>query len=76
MDKLLKILKRVKPDVDFAVSNNLIDEGILDSVDIVSIISEIETEYSIEIEPDEIEADNFQSALAILNMIKKVMENN
>lgn len=76
MDKLLKILKRVKPDVDFAVSNNLIDEGILDSVDIVSIISEIETEYSIEIEPDEIEADNFQSALAILNMMKKVMENN
>ena len=74
MDKLLEILKRVKPDVDFTEKVDLVDEGILDSIDIVSIISEIEAEYSIEIDPDEIDPDNFQSASAMLEMIKKVTE--
>ena len=72
MEKLLEILKRVKPEVDFVDKVDLVDEGILDSIDIVSIISEIETEYSIEIDPDEIDPDNFQSVSAILEMIKKV----
>lgn len=74
MDKLLEILKRVKPEVDFTERVDLVDEGILDSLDIVSIITEIETEYSIEIDPDEIDPDNFQSASAMLDMIKKVTE--
>ena len=72
MEKLLEILKRVKSEVDFMKSQNLVDEGILDSIDIVTIISEIETEYSIEIDPEEIEPDNFQSVLTMLEMIEKV----
>jgi acyl carrier protein len=55
------------------VCQNLVDEGILDSIDIVSIISEIETEYSIEIDPDEIDPDNFQSAKAIQEMLEKAI---
>ncbi len=73
MDKLLEILNRIKPEVDFMVCQNLVDEGILDSIDIVSIISEIETEYSIEIDPDEIDPDNFQSAKAIQEMLEKAI---
>ena len=73
MDKLLELLKRVKPEVDFAQSSSLVDDGILDSIDIVSIITEIESEYSIEIDPDEIDPDNFQSAAAILEMIEKAV---
>ncbi len=73
MDKLLEILKKVRPEVDFTVCQNLVDEGILDSIDIVSIITEIETEYSIEIDPDEIDPDNFQSAQAMMEMLEKVI---
>lgn len=73
MDKLFEILKRVKPEVDFAYSHDLVDEGILDSVDIVSILSEIEEEYGIEIDPDEIDPDNFQSAEAMMEMIEKAI---
>ncbi|MCI8781991.1 MAG: acyl carrier protein [Dorea sp.] len=73
MDKLLEILNRIKPEVNFMVCQNLVDEGILDSIDIVSIISEIETEYSIEIDPDEIDPDNFQSAKAIQEMLEKAI---
>ena len=46
MNTILEILKRVKPEVDFANSTALVDEGILDSIDIVSIISEIESAKS------------------------------
>lgn len=74
MKKLLEILKRVKPEVDFANSTDLVDEGILDSIDIVTIISEIEEEYGIEIDPDEIDPDNFQSASAMSEMIEKAIK--
>ena len=73
MDKLFKILKRVIPEVDFTYSRGLVYEGVLDSIDIVSIISEIEEEYGIEIDPDEIEPNNFQSAEAMMEMIQKAI---
>lgn len=76
MEKLLKILKRVKPEVDFIENNNLIDKGILDSTDIVTIISEIEMEYLIEFDPEEIDPDNFQSVLTMLEMIEKTKKMN
>ena len=65
MEKLLVILNK---------ANDLVDDGILDSIDIVSIISEIESEYGIEINPDEIDPDNFKSASAILGMIEKAIK--
>lgn len=74
MDKILEILKRVKPEVDFANSTDLVDEGILDSIDIVTIISEIEVGYGFEINPNEIDPDNFQSASAMLEMIEKAIK--
>ena len=76
MEKLLKILKRVEPEVDFIENNNLIDKGILDSIDIVTIISEIEMEYLIEFDPEEIDPDNFQSVLTMLEMIEKTKKMN
>lgn len=74
MDRLMEILKRIKPEADLTASNDLIDEGILDSMDIVSIISEIEKEYFIEIDPDEIDPDNFQSISSMFAMIEKVIK--
>ncbi len=71
MDKILEILKRIKPEVDFINGTDLVDEGVLDSIDIVTIISEIEEEYGIEIDPNEIDPDNFQSVTAMLDMIEK-----
>ncbi len=74
MEKILGILKRVKPEVDFTIVNDLVDEGILDSIDIVTIISEIEDEYGIELDPDQIDPDNFQSASSMLEMIKRAVK--
>ena len=73
MDKLLEILKRVNPAVDFANCKSLVDDGILDSIDIVSIVSELEKEYSFEMDPDDIDPDNFQSIETIYEMLNKII---
>ena len=70
MEKLLELLKNIKPEIDFENSANLVDEGILDSLEIVEIISSIEETFSITIDPDKIDPDNFQSADAMWKMIQ------
>jgi len=74
MDKLIEILNKVKPEVDFYCNKELITDGILDSIDIVMVLSEIEKEFCIEIDPEEIDPENFQSAEKMLEMINKAIE--
>ncbi len=71
MEQLLKILKSIKNDVDFENEKELVDDGVLDSIEIVNIIAAIEEAYSFEIEPDDIDPDNFQSVEAMWEMIRK-----
>ena len=72
MDKLLKILNQMKPEVDFTQEKNLIDNEILDSFDIVSLVAALEDEFDVEITAANILPENFNSAEAILNMIEKL----
>ncbi len=71
MERLLTLLKQVNSEVDFENNKSLVTDGVLDSIDIISIVSAIEEDYSIEIDPTEIDPDNFESAEAILEMIKR-----
>ena len=72
MEKLLEILEGIRPDVDFANETILIDDGILDSFDIVSIISELNDEYDIAIRVTELGPENFNSAEAIMRMVEQL----
>ena len=72
MDKLLEILKGIRPDVDFENETELIDEGILDSFDVVSIISEIDDAFGVQIRINELDPENFNSAEAIWSLIEKL----
>lgn len=74
MDKLIELLKSVREDVDFVECTTLVDDGILDSFDIIEIINVIDEEYDIEIPATEIVPENFNSAEAILNMIQRLQE--
>ncbi len=74
MDKLLELLKNIRPDVDFENETELIDEGILDSFDVVSIISEIDDAFGVQIRINELEPENFNSAEDIWNLIEKLRE--
>ena len=75
MEKLLEILNEVNADVDFENCESLIDDGILDSFDIVSIVGELNDEFDVEISPVDIIPKNFNSAKAMLAMIERLQDN-
>lgn len=72
MEDLIKILKDLHPDVDFDTCTTLIDDKILDSFDIVTVISEINEEFDVIIPAEEIVPENFNSAQALYALIKKI----
>jgi len=72
MEALLKILTNLHPEVDFETSTDLVDGKIIDSFDIVSIISEINDEYDVVIPAEEIVPDNFNSAQALYELIVRL----
>ena len=74
MDKLIDILKELHHDVDFESCETLIDDKILDSFDIVSVISEISEEFDVVIPAEEIIPDNFNSAKALYALIEKLSD--
>ncbi|MBV4203180.1 acyl carrier protein [Bacteroides salyersiae] len=75
MDKLLELLKGIRPDVDFETETALIDDGILDSFDVVSIISELDDEFGVQIRIAELDPDNFNSLQSLWNLVQKLKSN-
>jgi acyl carrier protein len=74
MNELLEILNELHPDVDFETEENLIEDRILDSLDIVSLISEIDDRFDVVIPPEEIVPENFNSAQALWALITRLDE--
>lgn len=74
MDKLLEILEEIQPDADYESCDTLIDDGILDSFAILSIVSELQDEFGIMITPADIIPDNFNSAEAIWDMVCRLKD--
>lgn len=74
MEKILEILKSVRDDIDFETEDKLIDDNILDSFDIVSIVGELCDAYDITITVDEMEPENFNSAEAIHALVERLVD--
>ena len=74
MEALLNILTSLHPDVDFTHADKLVDNKILDSFDIVTIIAEVDSEYDVAIPAEEILPENFNSAQALYALIKRLDE--
>ncbi len=74
MDELLKLLKNIKPQIDFETNSHLIDNEELDSFDIVSIVAAINDEFDIQIGAGDIIPENFNSANAMYKLIGKLEE--
>lgn len=72
MDELLEILRDLHPEVDYEDCDTLIDDKILDSFDIVTIISEICDQFDVTISAEYIVPENFNSAQAIYELIEKL----
>ena len=73
-EQILKVLKEVRPDVQAENHEDLIDGGILDSLDIVNMVAEMETVFDVSIPVEEIVPENFNSVPAMARMITRLQE--
>ena len=71
MDELMEILQELRPDVDFENETALITDGILDSFDIVALVGELN---DIEIKPNNLVPENFNSAKAMMALVEKLQD--
>jgi len=71
VNRIKEILYNIRPEEDFAVSDNFIEDGMLDSFDIVMLVTELDEAYSISIEGTDIVPENFRNIETIYNLLKK-----
>lgn len=74
MERLYEILEDIQPDVDFETTEQLIDNHVLSSLSILSLIAELEDEYDVTIPAVEIVPANFNSAKAMWALIQRLQE--
>ena len=74
MKDLLNVLQDCRPDVDFENETSLIDDGILESLDIVMIVNELSDFYNVEISVDDLVPENFNSAKAMYALVQRLAE--
>ena len=73
-EELREILEEVRPDIDFDNETELIDGGILESMDIVAIVGEIKETFDVEIGIEQLIPENFNSEEAMLALIEKLQD--
>ncbi|MCR4851285.1 MAG: acyl carrier protein [Lachnospiraceae bacterium] len=74
MEELIELLEEIKEDVDFENEDSLVDDGLIDSFDILQIISALNDAYDISIPASEIIPANFNSARTLYEMVKRLQD--
>ena len=69
--EILEMLEELKPGEDYSGSNSFVDDGLLDSFDIISLVSMLEEKYDIAVDGLDIIPAYFQNIETILNLVKK-----
>jgi acyl carrier protein len=71
MKQIAEILKEIRPEFDFTTSNDFMADGMLDSFDVVTLVSTLDKTYGISIQGTEIVPENFQNLQTIEVLLKK-----
>lgn len=74
MEALLNILSDLHPEIDFESCTTLIDDKILDSFDIVTLVAEIDAEFDVAIPAEALIPENFNSANALYALIQNLLD--
>ena len=70
-EKVLEILSNIRPEFDFTEDVNFIEQGMLDSFDVVSLVSDLDSTFGISIDGVDIVPENFSSVDSIINLLTK-----
>lgn len=70
-EKIVEILTDLRPEFDFTEDVDFIEEGMLDSFDIVSLVDELETNFGIKIQGIDVIPENFSTLDKIETLLKK-----
>ena len=70
-EKVLEILSNIRPEFDFSENLNFIEEGLLDSFDVVTLVADFDSTFGISIDGVDIIPENFSSIESIINLLKK-----
>ena len=70
-NSIIEILSSLRPEFDFTQEVDFIEEGMLDSFDVVSLVDELENRFGIKIDGLDILPENFSSVANIVNLLKK-----
>ena len=73
-ERLLALLEDIRPDVNFENEEKLIDDGILDSFDIISVAQEISETFDVDVKVEDLEPENFNTIDAMIELIKALQE--
>lgn len=72
MEKLLELLESLKPGVDFKNSKNMVEEGLIDSFDMINIVANINMKFDIDFPVSEIVPENFTTVEVLFKTIERI----
>lgn len=70
-NKIIKILTAIRPEFDFTQENNFIEQGMIDSLDVINIVVSLDNTFGISIDGRDIVPVNFSSIDSIVTLLKK-----
>jgi acyl carrier protein len=70
-DSIIDILSKLRPEFDFTADVDFIEEGMLDSFDVISLVDELENHFGIRIDGLDVLPENFSSVDGIIHLLKK-----
>ena len=73
MERLIEALKRVNPTIDYENEKHLVTDKLIDSIDMSSVLAELEDTFDIEIDMEYIVPENFDSVEALWDMVQELM---
>lgn len=73
-DKIKEVLENIRPEFDFADSDNFLEDGLLDSFDLITLVSSLDQTFVISIEGTEMTPKNFQNIDTIEKLVQKYVK--
>ena len=73
-EQIIEILEDIQPEADYETCQTLIDDHILTSLDVLSLVAELEDEFDVTIPTVEIIPSNFNSVDALYSLVKRLQE--